>query len=160
MPGGAAASRRFTSWTVSGISPGSGGGGWLGLAGGGRLGVGAVPELGGGYGADREGGHDEDDVPEDRGVEASLALVEAEVVLAELESFLDGPSQPTKAAAELRVGISRSTVARRRLHRRRTARSRRPGASGSTMRASEGYRTHATGLAAAAEAAAALGVAR
>ena len=44
----------------------------------GGLGVGAIPELGGGNGADRKGGHDQDDVPQDCGVEPGLALVEPE----------------------------------------------------------------------------------
>ena len=57
----------------------------------GSLGVGAVLELGGGDGADGEGGHDEDDVAEDRGVEAGLALVQAEAALAELEGLLSQP---------------------------------------------------------------------
>lgn len=51
--------------------------------------VGAVAELG--DGADGEGGHDQYGVSADRGVEAGLALVESELVLAELEIFLDGP---------------------------------------------------------------------
>ncbi len=55
--------------------------------GGQRLGGGAVPELGGGDGADGEGGHDEHEVTADRGVEGCLALVQAELVLSELESF-------------------------------------------------------------------------
>jgi hypothetical protein len=55
------------------------------------LGVSAVPELGGGHGADREGGHDQDGVPEDSGVEAGLALVQPEAVLAEFEIFLSRP---------------------------------------------------------------------
>jgi hypothetical protein len=46
--------------------------GWRGC-----LGIGAVPQLGGGDGADRQGGHDQDDVPQDRGVEPDLALVQA-----------------------------------------------------------------------------------
>jgi hypothetical protein len=57
----------------------------------GGLAVSAVPELGGGGGAGRERDHDEDEVAADRGVEAGLALVEAEVVLAELESFFSRP---------------------------------------------------------------------
>ena len=89
----AAASSRLTSWTVSGIRPGSGAAVRLaGRAAG--LGGGAVPELGGGDGADREGGHDEHEVAEDRGVEPCLALVQAELVLSELESFFYWPSQP------------------------------------------------------------------
>jgi len=58
------------------------------------LGAGAVPELGGGDGADSEGGHDEYEVAADRGVEPRLALVQAEVVLPELESFFHRPPQP------------------------------------------------------------------
>jgi hypothetical protein len=55
------------------------------------LGVGAVPELGGGDCADGEGGHDEHEVAADRGVEPGLALVQAEVVLSEFESFFNRP---------------------------------------------------------------------
>jgi hypothetical protein len=40
------------------------------------LGVGAVPEHRGGDSADRKGGHDQDEVAQDRGVEAGLALVQ------------------------------------------------------------------------------------
>ena len=40
------------------------------------LGIGAIFELGGGDGADRQRGHDEHDVPDDRGVEPGLALVQ------------------------------------------------------------------------------------
>jgi hypothetical protein len=36
-------------------------------------------------GADRQGGHDQDDVTLDRGVEAGLALVQAEAVLPGLD---------------------------------------------------------------------------
>jgi hypothetical protein len=39
----------------------------------GGLGVGAIPELCGGDGADRKGGHDQDDVPQDCGVEPGLS---------------------------------------------------------------------------------------
>jgi hypothetical protein len=60
----------------------------------GRLGIGAVPQLGGGDGADRQGGHDQDDVPQDRGVEPDLALVQAEAAFSQLEALLNGPSQP------------------------------------------------------------------
>lgn len=52
-----------------------------------------VPELGGGDGADREGGDDQDNVPQDRGIEPGLALVQAEAALLELEAFDCGPSQ-------------------------------------------------------------------
>ena len=55
------------------------------------LGVGAVPELGGGDGADGQGGYDQHEVAQDRGVQARLALVQAEAVLAELESLLSQP---------------------------------------------------------------------
>jgi hypothetical protein len=60
----------------------------------GGLAVGAVALQCGGDGADREGGADEHGVPGDRGVEPDLGLVQAEAVLAELESFLDRPAQP------------------------------------------------------------------
>ena len=74
-----------------------------GLVGGGRrrgLGVGAGAELGGGDGADGEGGHDQHGVAEDRGVEAGLALVETEVVLAELEvSPRPATSAPLRGSA-------------------------------------------------------------
>src|SRR5271163_807551 len=50
--------------------------------------------LGGGDGADSEGAHDEHEVAADRGVEPGLALVQAEVVLSEFESFFHWPSQP------------------------------------------------------------------
>ena len=68
-------------------------GGWFLVRARGRGGpaVDAPPELGGGDGTGRERGHDEDEVAADRGVEAGLALVEAEVVLPELESFLNRP---------------------------------------------------------------------
>src|SRR6185437_1142994 len=56
--------------------------------------AGALPELGGGDGADREGGQDQDGVAEDRGVEAGLALVQAEAALGELEAFLHRPAKP------------------------------------------------------------------
>jgi hypothetical protein len=46
-----------------------------------RLGVGAVTQQRGGDGADGQGGHDQDGVAGDGGVEAGLALVEAEAVL-------------------------------------------------------------------------------
>jgi hypothetical protein len=59
----------------------------------GSLGVGAALELGGGDGADREGGHDQDDVPQDGGVEPGLALIEAEAALGELEALLGRPPQ-------------------------------------------------------------------
>ena len=55
------------------------------------LGVGAFPQLGGGDRADREGGHDQHEVPQDRGVEPGLALVEAEAALSELEALLNRP---------------------------------------------------------------------
>ena len=89
-----AARSRLISGTVSGIIPGSDGGGWSGVFGGGGLGVGAVSEVGGGDGADGQGGHDQYGVAGDRGVEPGLALVEAEAVLAELEVLLDRPAQP------------------------------------------------------------------
>ena len=57
------------------------------------LAVGAFAQPGGGDGADGEGGHDQDQVPQDRGVEPGLALVEPEAALAELEAFLDRPAQ-------------------------------------------------------------------
>src|SRR5207302_10828640 len=58
------------------------------------LSAGAVPEPGGGDGADGQGGHDEHEMAADRGVEPGLALVQAEIVLPELESFLYWPPQP------------------------------------------------------------------
>ena len=58
------------------------------------LAVGAFPQLGGGDRADREGGHDQHEVPQDRGVEPGLALVQAEAALGELEALLDRPAQP------------------------------------------------------------------
>src|SRR3954454_3985052 len=48
--------------------------------------------VGGGDRADRQGGHDQHDVSHDRRVEADLGGVEAELVLAELVVFLDGPA--------------------------------------------------------------------
>ena len=89
-----AASRRLISGMVSGIMPGSAGGGWSGPDRGRRLGVGAVLQQRGGDGADGQGGHDQHGVAEDRGVEPGLALVEAEAVLAEFEIFFYRPSQP------------------------------------------------------------------
>ena len=44
-----------------------------------------------GDGADGEGGHGEHDVAIQSGVVADLAVIEPEVVLAELEVLLDGP---------------------------------------------------------------------
>jgi len=55
------------------------------------LAVGAVFEQGGGGGADDQGGHDQHEVAGDGGVEADLGLIQAEVVLAELEFFLNRP---------------------------------------------------------------------
>ena len=52
-----------------------------------------VAWLGGGDRADREGGHDQHEVPQNRGVEAGLALVQAEAVLPQLEALLHGPAQ-------------------------------------------------------------------
>jgi hypothetical protein len=68
-------------------------GGRRGVRAGGRrgLGVGAVPERCGGDGADRESGHDQHDVPQDGGVEAGLALVQAEAALSQLEALLNRP---------------------------------------------------------------------
>src|SRR5689334_11594149 len=57
------------------------------------LGAGAVPEQGGGDGADRQRGHDQHQVAGDRAVQACLALVEAEAVLAKFEIFFYWPSQ-------------------------------------------------------------------
>ena len=54
-----AASRRLISGTVSGIIPGSAGGGWSGRDGWRCLGIGTVFEQGGGDGADGQGGHDQ-----------------------------------------------------------------------------------------------------
>jgi hypothetical protein len=68
-------------------------GGWCLVRGGRRRGLaaGAVPELGGGDGADGKGCHDQHEVAQDRGVEAGLALVQAEVAFAEPESLLSRP---------------------------------------------------------------------
>jgi len=66
------------------------------------LGVRAVAELGGGDGADRQGGHDQHGVPADRGVEAGLALVQAEAALPELEALLSRPPlMPVKRESPL-----------------------------------------------------------
>ena len=59
-----------------------------------RLSAGAVLELGGGDGADRQCGHDQDEMAQDRGVEAGLAVVQAEAVFAEPEVLFYWPSQP------------------------------------------------------------------
>jgi hypothetical protein len=56
-----------------------------------RLGIGPVPELGGRDGADRQGGHDQNEVPQDRGVEPGLALVQAEASLSQLEALFNRP---------------------------------------------------------------------
>ena len=48
--------------------------------------------LSGGDRADGERGQGEHDVPQQRSVEAYLGVVESEVVLAELEPFLDRPA--------------------------------------------------------------------
>ena len=58
------------------------------------LGTGVVARERSGDGADGQGGHDQDGVPEDRGVEADLALVEPEAVLAEREIFFRRPAKP------------------------------------------------------------------
>ncbi len=55
------------------------------------LGIGAVLQMGGGDGADRQGRHDQHDVTLDRGIEAGLALVQAEAVLPEPEILLNQP---------------------------------------------------------------------
>ena len=52
------------------------------------------PEPGGGDGADGEGGHDQDEVAADRGVEAGLALVQAEVVLSRTRLSSTGQRSP------------------------------------------------------------------
>jgi len=70
-----------------------------------RLGTGAVFQQRGGDGADRQGGHDQHGVAEDRGVQAGLALVEADAVLAELEIFFDWPSQPAAPISRVLVSI-------------------------------------------------------
>ena len=69
------------------------------------LGVGAVPQLRGGDGADGQGGHDQHGVRQDRGVEAGLALVQAEAALAELEALLHGPAQ-ARCPDQPRLGLS------------------------------------------------------
>jgi hypothetical protein len=80
--------------TVSGVRPGSAGGGWPGEPG-------AAPgcrcgraEASGGDGAGGQGGHDQHEVALDGGVETGLAPVQAEAVLGELETFLRRPAQP------------------------------------------------------------------
>ena len=65
---------------------------WFGRAGRGAGWFGVVSGLRGGDGADGESGHDQHDVSHDRGVQAGLGLVEAELVLAELVVFFDGPA--------------------------------------------------------------------
>ena len=59
-----------------------------------RLAAGTVFEQGGGDDADRERGHDQHGVPGDRVIQADLRLIQAEVVLAELEALFDWPSEP------------------------------------------------------------------
>jgi hypothetical protein len=82
--------------------PGVGGRLFVGPGGRRSLRVGAVPQLGGGDGADGEGGHDQHDVPQDRGVEAGLALVQAEAALPELEAlFSRPPLMPPKRESPL-----------------------------------------------------------
>jgi hypothetical protein len=56
--------------------------------------VGAVPQFGRGDRADSQSGHDQDQMPQNRGVQAGLARVKAEAVLGERERFLNRPSQP------------------------------------------------------------------
>ena len=87
--------RRLISATVSGISPGSGGGGWSGRVGSGAGGRWRVAGgcCGGGDRADGEGGHGQHGVAQQGGVAADLGVVESEVVLAELEVLLDWPAQ-------------------------------------------------------------------
>ena len=56
--------------------------------------VGGLTHLGGGDRAGCEGDDGQDDVAQQRGVEADLAVVEAELVLADLEILLHRPSAP------------------------------------------------------------------
>jgi hypothetical protein len=70
-----------------------------------RLGIGAVGEVGSGDRADREGGHDQHRMPLDRGVEPRLALVQAEVVLAELEILLHRQRSPAAQISLVLVRI-------------------------------------------------------
>jgi hypothetical protein len=74
--------------------PGSAGGGWLGVFGGGAWVSVRSFEEGSGEGADGQSGHDQHGMTGDRGVEPGLALIEAELVLAELEILLYRPPQP------------------------------------------------------------------
>lgn len=55
--------------------------------------VGRASVLCGDHGEDREGRGDEDGVSFDGLVEANLGMVESEIVLGELETFLDGPAE-------------------------------------------------------------------
>lgn len=80
----ASASNRLISRMDSGTRPGSAGGETSGEADGGAWLPGRFFSRGG-DGADGEGGHDEHQVATDRGVKPGLALVQAGVVLGELE---------------------------------------------------------------------------
>src|SRR5579875_2102992 len=87
-----AASRRLISGMVSGVMPGSAGGGCSGLTGGGAWVSVRSRSKSGGDGANRQGGHHEHGVADDRGVQPGLALVQPEAVLSELEILLHRPS--------------------------------------------------------------------
>ena len=89
-----AASRRLISGMVSGIMPGSGGGGWSGLTGGGAwvsvrsfTSAAVTAQI-------ARAAMTSTAWRSDRGVQPGLALVEAEAVLAEFEIFFYWPSQP------------------------------------------------------------------
>ncbi len=73
------------------------------------LGIGAVAEQGRGYGADGQGGHDQHRMAEDRGIEAGLALVQPEAVLAELEILLGQRSPAARISRVLAVSCSPGT---------------------------------------------------
>jgi len=57
-----------------------------------RRGRAGCAQVGGGDRADRQGGHDQGQVPDDRGVQADLGVVVAELVLPEFVIFFDRPS--------------------------------------------------------------------
>ena len=85
--------RRLISATVSGISPGSGGGGWSGRVGSGAGGRWRVAACAAVTAQTARGGHGQHGVAQQGGVAADLGVVESEVVLAELEILLARPTQ-------------------------------------------------------------------
>ena len=107
MPGDGAADRagEQSPDLADGQRDEAGLGGRRGVRAGGRRGrgAGAVTESRGGDCADREGGHNQHDVPQYRGLEPGLALVQAEAALSQLEALLHWPAQPCRPESGLRI---------------------------------------------------------